>query len=138
MSKDDIVITMKVPPIAKYGGVVRDAVFGTALRSGLSMEDSEDVRLSVGEAFTNVVQYAYGGETNDQSVDIICKTTTDKLEVIVQDYGRGFTEDDKPESNKVGIGLGLTFIQSLMDEVEIDSELGRGTTICMAKRFLAQ
>ncbi|MFH1429613.1 MAG: ATP-binding protein [Candidatus Margulisiibacteriota bacterium] len=134
MQNIENVIKIEMPALAKYGGIVRDAVYGIALRSGLSIEDSEDIRLSVGEAFTNAVQYAYGGETAQEHIAIICNTYSDRLEVTVQDYGRGFTEDDKPHSNDVGIGLGITFIQSLMDEVTVNSELGKGTAIIMIKK----
>ncbi len=33
----------------------------------------------------------------------------------------------------MGLGLGLTFIKSLMDETTLSSELGKGTTIQMSK-----
>jgi len=133
MSNNQVVIDLKIPALAKYGGVVRDTVYSIALRAGLSVEDGEDIRLSVGEAFTNAIQYAYDGESYDKFVDVKCITDPDKLEIIITDYGRGFTEDDKPPSNKVGLGVGLTFIESLMDDVKIDSPLGIGTTIRMTK-----
>ena len=66
-------------------------------------------------------------------VDVKCAILEDCLEIIIEDHGRGFTEDDKPEANKVGIGLGLTFIESLMDNLEIDSVIGRGTKVIMKK-----
>ena len=133
MSEGIIEIKLQVPALAKLGGVVRDAVYGIALRSGISIEDSEDVKLSVGEAYTNAVQYAYDGEAIDKVVDVKCAILEDCLEIIIEDHGRGFTEDDKPEANKVGIGLGLTFIESLMDNLEIDSVIGRGTKVIMKK-----
>ncbi|MFA5927886.1 MAG: ATP-binding protein [Candidatus Margulisiibacteriota bacterium] len=135
MPNDNIVVSLKVPSLAKYGGIVRDAVYGVALRAGLSVEDSEDLRLAIGEAFTNAIQYSYEEERADKHVDIICNTANGQLEVIIKDYGRGFTEEDKPESNKVGIGLGITFMQSLMDDVRIESALGKGTSIYMIKKI---
>jgi stage II sporulation protein AB (anti-sigma F factor) len=134
---NDDVITIKVPALAKWGGVVRDAVYAIALRSGLTVEDSEDLRLSVGEAFNNAVQYAYGGESIANEVLTSCLVDENALEIILKDFGRGFTADDKPASNEVGIGLGLTFIESLMDETRIDSVPGKGTAIHMIKKLPA-
>lgn len=135
MSDHKIVIDLKVPALAKYGGVVRDTVYSIALRSGLTMEDCEDIRVAVGEAFTNALQYAYEGEAHSQFVDVKCITETDKFEIILKDYGRGFTSDNKPPSNDIGIGLGITFMQSLMDEVHIESSIGAGTNIRMVKNI---
>lgn len=134
MSEESIVIDLKVPALAKYGGVVRDTVYSIALRAGCTMEDCEDIRLAVGEAFTNALQYAYAGETHKQFVDVKCITEHNQFEIILKDYGRGFTNEDKPESNKVGLGLGITLMESMMDTVEIDSSLGAGTKIRMVKK----
>jgi len=135
MAGDSVIIKFNVPVLAKYGGIVRDAVYGIALRAGLPVEDCEDVRLASGEAFTNAVQYAYGGETSAQFVEVTTHTQETQLEVIIQDQGRGFTEEDKPQANDVGLGLGITFMQSLMDDVRIDSELGKGTTVKLTKNI---
>ena len=71
----------------------------------------------------------------------------DKLEIIVKDYGKGFEVEtlertpieerklDEIDENVPRLGLGITFIKSLMDETNITSQLGGGTTIQMAKHI---
>jgi anti-sigma regulatory factor (Ser/Thr protein kinase) len=63
------------------------------------------------------------------------------LEIVIQDSGKGFdiailgTEEQKTRSReKMGLGLGLTFIKSLMDSTDFKSVQGKGTTIKMSKR----
>ncbi len=67
----------------------------------------------------------------------------EKLTIIVRDMGVGFdpvfvqqyikrSDAERPESVKAG----LSIITQLMDEVEIDSDIGRGTQVRMTKRLL--
>jgi serine/threonine-protein kinase RsbW len=129
-----VVIELRVPAIAKYGSLVRDLAFGVTLREGFSLEDGEDVRLSVGEAFTNAIQYAYGGETLEKNVEVICQHSAEGLELSIRDFGCGFTEENHPPSNSVGLGMGITFMKSLMDEVKINSMIGYGTEVLLVKK----
>lgn len=135
-------MTMKIPCSAEFVGVVRLAISGAALRMNYSIEEIEDIKISVSEACTNVIQHAYGDHPNINTdvIDITVNMYATKLEIIIQDYGKGFdasilgTEEQKIKSHeKMGLGLGLTFIKSLMDETTLSSELGKGTTIQMSK-----
>ena len=59
----------------------------------------------------------------------------------VKDYGQGFDlsiigtpEQREKSKEKMGLGLGLTFIKSLMDNANFESVEGQGTTIQMSKK----
>ena len=142
MSNQPLKMTMKIPCSAEFVGIVRLAISGAASRMNYSIEEIEDIKISVSEACTNAIQHAYGDHPNTEtdSIDINVNMYDTKLEIIIQDYGKGFdtsllgTEEQKRKSHeKMGLGLGLTFIKSLMDETTLSSELGKGTTLRIAK-----
>ena len=136
-------ISLKIPAEAEFVGVVRLAVSGVAARMNFSIEEIEDIKVSISEACTNVIQHAYGdeGAPDQRIIDIKMVIENDELEIVVQDYGQGFdlsilgTSEQKEKSKeKLGLGLGLTFIESLMDDTHFQSKLGEGTTIQMKKQ----
>ena len=111
-----------------------------------SIEEIEDIKIAVSEACTNSVQYAFDQPENER-VFISFNLFKNKLEIIVKDNGKGF-ETTKLEKNPIEereledideniprLGLGITFIKSLMDETTVTSEPGKGTTIQMAKHI---
>ena len=132
--------------MSDYVGVVRLAVSGLATRMNFSIEEIEDIKIAVSEACTNSVQYAYD-EPEKERVFISFNLFKDKLEIIIKDTGKGFETDalermpieerslDEIDENVPRLGLGITFIKSLMDETKITSEPGNGTIIQMAKHI---
>ena len=119
---------------------------GLATRMNFSIEEIEDIKIAVSEACTNSVQYAFDQPENER-VFISFNLFKDKLEIIIKDNGKGF-EVDKLEKIPIEerrledidesvprLGLGITFIKSLMDETKILSEPGKGTTVQMAKHI---
>ncbi len=134
-------VEIKIPCQSEFVGVVRLAVSGIASRMNFSVEDIEDIKIAVSEACTNCVQHAFPNQA-DGSVLIECRMTKEALIIDVIDSGKGFdpktvkSEKLKSPSNdpdRVGLGLGLTFIKSLMDKAEFISAPGKGTTIRMTK-----
>ena len=85
---------------------------------------------AVSELATNLYRYAKGGE-------IILKTVLRDhergIEVISQDKGPGIEDvcDAMRDhwSSAGSLGLGLPSVKRIMDEFEIESERGRGTTV---------
>ncbi len=134
-------IEMKIPALSDYVGVVRLAVSGIGTRLNFSIEEIEDLKIAVSEACTNAVQYAYTKEDVDPSIWINCYINDTQLKIEIKDTGKGFdpdnikprTNDDLIDEDKSNLGLGITFIKSLMDEVEFKSSIGEGTTVTMIK-----
>ena len=139
-------VEFSIPCMSDYVGVVRLAVSGLATRMNFSIEEIEDIKIAVSEACTNSVQYAFDKPENER-VFISFNLFKDKLEIIVKDNGRGFKTNqleripiderqlEDIDENIPRLGLGITFIKSLMDETKISSEPGKGTTIQMAKHI---
>ena len=139
-------VEFSIPCMSDYVGVVRLAVSGLATRMNFSIEEIEDIKIAVSEACTNSVQYAFD-DPSEQRVFVTFNLFKDKLEIIVKDHGKGFEVEsleripieerklNEIDENVPRLGLGITFIKSLMDETNITSQLGGGTTIQMAKHI---
>ena len=136
---ESINVELVIPCLSEFVGIARLSVSGIASRMNFSVEDIEDIKIAVSEACTNSVQYAYEKPENEK-IYITSTLYDDRLEIIVADNGKGF-DVNSIDSNKtieiipdkLGLGLGITFIKSLMDEAYIESGSDKGTTIKMVK-----
>jgi anti-sigma regulatory factor (Ser/Thr protein kinase) len=102
---------------------LREFVGQQAETCGLDEKASYAVQLAVDEAFTNIIEHAYGGEC-DKTIECICQCTPDCLVVTLVDCGNPFNPNDIPEPDLVSDledrqvgGLGLYFMRQMMDEV---------------------
>ena len=140
-------LVLTVPGIPKYVSTVRLAVSSVASHAGLDIEAIEDIRVAVSEACNNIIEHA-GIEGSDYQV--ICDTYEDRIDITVVDEGVGYDSSapeagsaGKPSGNAAdksagspsgtGLGLGIVIMRTLMDEVEMQSEPGSGTSIRMTK-----
>ena len=103
--------------------LVREFVGLAAEQCGMEEKTIYQVQLAVDEAFTNIVEHAYGGES-DALVECTCQIEEEGLTVILHDCGRAFDPTKVPEPDleapleerDVG-GLGIYFMRRLMDDV---------------------
>lgn len=127
------VLKFFVPGKPEYVSTVRMMISSLANAAGFDVEAIEDMKVAVSEACTNVVCH---GLTAADSYEVFCEVADEKLRITVRDTGEGCDMEryQCPDLNcpKEG-GLGLFIIRALMDEVIIDSELGKGTQIQMVK-----
>ena len=127
-------LKMNVPGRPEYVGTVRIAIAHAASRAGFDIEAIEDIKVAVSEACTNIVCHAH--DNSDSSYDVTMDLEETKITISIHDSGSGFGLDDyvEPDPGEVkGSGLGIFIIRALMDEVDIQSELGAGTDIRMTK-----
>lgn len=102
---------------------VRDFVGEQAEEFGLDDSAVYAVQLAVDEAFSNIVEHAFGGECEEE-VECTCQFSPDGLIITLLDCGEPFNplEVAPPdlasnlEDRQVG-GLGLYFMRRLMDEI---------------------
>lgn len=129
---------LMVPGKPEYVGAVRLAVSSLANNVGFDIEAIEDIKVAVSEACTNIVRHGHSDLNNDTNVEyqVSCEIFEDKLSISVDDNGAGYDMNNykEPElpSEEAG-GLGIFIIRALMDEVEVESEVGEGTHIKMIK-----
>ncbi len=106
-----------------------------AMELGFSGADLTLVAASISEVARNIVEHANGfGEILMRPV---CLEGRKGLQIIAQDEGPGIADVSLAMqygySTRRGLGVGLPGAKWLMDDFEIISELGRGTTVTMTK-----
>jgi len=138
--ENPIQVNLEIPCLSEFVGIVRLTISGIATRMNFSVEDIEDIKIAVSEACTNSVQYAHHESSGKNKIFVTSILHENKLEIIIEDKGKGFDIkllDNAPKTevvkDKLGLGLGLTFVKSLMDEAYIDSVIGKGTIVRMIK-----
>ena len=132
-------VELSIPSDARWLTVVRLAVSGVAARCGASYEDVDDIKVAVSEACTNAIDHAFRDAECAGVISVSCYAGEGDIRIEVRDQGCGFdpeTADTVDDANpdKQG-GLGLFLIRKLMDETQVVSSPGGGTTVVMVKRF---
>lgn len=105
-----------------------------ALELGFSLGDATVVSAAISEIARNILDYTLGGEID---VRVVERNGRRGLQIIGSDQGPGIA--DIPQALEDGystsgsLGLGLPGARRLMDEFELQSEVGKGTTVTMRK-----
>lgn len=101
---------------------------------GFPATDLAVVATAISELARNIVRYASRGEITVRVVDDNGKRG---VEVIATDDGPGIPDlalaMQDGFSTSGSLGLGLPGVRRLMDDFEIDSEVGKGTTVTARK-----
>lgn len=122
-----------------------------------TMEELSDIKTAVSEAVTNAIIHGYEnfygyGKHGDKrpsysvihpgKVRLYCKLERGILHIEIEDRGKGIENVDrameplfttKPELERSG--MGFAFMEAFMDDLEVESQVGRGTLIRMKKKL---
>jgi serine/threonine-protein kinase RsbT len=102
--------------------------------AGFSVGDQTVIAAAISEIARNILMYARRGTV---TLSVERNGDRDGLIVVAQDQGPGITDIPRAMqdgfSTSGGLGLGLPGARRLMDEFEVESEPGRGTTVTMKK-----
>lgn len=117
--------------------VARIAVATFAATADFTVPDIEEIKVAVSEAVSNAVLHAYPEGEGD--VTLSAAIDDDELVIEVEDQGIGIP--DLAKAKEPGfttvpehMGLGLSFMESFMDAVSLESTVGNGTRVRMVKR----
>jgi serine/threonine-protein kinase RsbW len=97
-----------------------------AREMGFSEDRIQDLKTAVAEACLNAIEHGHQGD-EDVTVGVTLKIDESRLEVAVQDKGRGPGDIPKPDikSKVEGLddtrGWGVFLIEQLMDEVKFET-----------------
>lgn len=101
---------------------------------GFGVIDQARIATAISELARNIVLYTEGGEI---LIEIIEENDRSGIQVTSQDQGPGIADIElvmqDGYSTQRGLGMGLPGTRRLMDEFEIESELGVGTTVRVRK-----
>jgi serine/threonine-protein kinase RsbT len=105
-----------------------------ASQAGFSHSNLTIIATAISEVARNIVEYAKEGEV---IITLINDASKKGVEIIAADQGPGIADvstvmRDGYSTGK-GLGIGLPGARRLMDEFEIASEIGKGTTVTMKK-----
>ena len=105
-----------------------------------TLEETQDVKTAVSEAVTNCIVHGYEGEEGKVYMDLSLKDN--EVTIKIKDDGVGIDNihrameplfTTKPELERSG--MGFAFMEAFMDEVEVHSAPGKGTTVTMKKKI---
>lgn len=119
-----------------------------------TLEELADIKTAVSEAVTNAIIHGYENLQNYKTlkgrqavyhggkVSVRCVLDEDTLHIEVRDQGKGISNVEqameplfttKPELERSG--MGFAFMEAFMDDLEVESEPGKGTTVRMKKKI---
>ena len=118
----------------------RVAVAAFCTRLDPTPEEITDIKTAVSEAVTNCIVHGYEGGKGKIYINV--NITGNTAEVIVKDNGIGIENIEKameplyttkPEQERSG--MGFSFMEAFMDELEVSSARNKGTTVIMRKKI---
>lgn len=131
---------LEFPSKSQNESFARVVVAAFASQLDPTIEELSDVKTAVSEAVTNAIIHGYEG--GNGNVVINCKIEGNKLFIEITDNGNGIEDigmarqplyTSKPELERSG--MGFTVMETFMDSLEVESEIGTGTRVKMMKEF---
>lgn len=105
-----------------------------ATQAGFSICDSTLITTAISEMTRNILEYASHGEI---TISLLKNGSKQGVRIVATDQGPGIADISQVMqdgySSRKGMGIGLPGTKRLMDEFEITSKIGKGTTITMKK-----
>lgn len=118
----------------------RTVVAAYITRLDPTLEELADVKTAVSEAVTNSIIHGYNGSSGE--IEIQCRIEGKDVYIEVVDQGVGISDIEKameplyttkPEWERSG--MGFAFMEAFMDELEVLSEVGKGTRVKLKKQI---
>ncbi len=134
------IMRMELESLSENEEFARVAVAMFMSRMDPTMEEIDDVKTAVSEAVTNGVIHGYQGKAGIIYIEVAIEGR--ELTVTVRDRGVGiqdvkkamepmYTTDVTGERS----GMGFSFMEAFMDQVEVLSTPGEGTWVTMKKQI---
>jgi anti-sigma regulatory factor (Ser/Thr protein kinase) len=129
-------VTLSVPSDPRYLRIVRDFLASLLNDLGFDARDRMSIVLAVNEAYANVIQHCYRGDTT-QRVDLTLLIMPQMITIEMRDYGGKIDltciEPRSLDEVRPG-GIGTHLMRAIMDEVTYDVSSVTGTVLRMSKR----
>lgn len=105
-----------------------------------TLEEVEDVKTAVSEAVTNAEIHGYQGGPGIIQMEVEIEGRN--LVIRIRDAGVGIRDVERAmqpmyTTDKTGerSGMGFSFMEAFMDEVDVESEPNQGTVVVMKKKI---
>lgn len=129
--------------------LARMAVAAFVADKNPTLEEISDIKTAVSEAVTNAIIHGYENENKSthklgdlQKVRLHCSFQGKLLVIEVEDKGVGISDVEQAmeplfttKPDKERSGMGFSFMEAFMDELEVESVPGEGTLVRMQKEI---
>ena len=137
---------MQVKFLSKLENVTlaRTLAVGFLVDLNLTLNTMNEIKTVISEAVTNSIIHGYLGHEN-KIVELRMSYDDLSIQIEIIDEGVGIEDIEKAKeplfSSKLEeerAGLGFTIMEVFTDSLEVKSELNKGTTISMIKKYYEQ
>lgn len=117
----------------------RMTIAALASQKEVTLNDLEEIKVATSEAVSNSIIHGYQNRTNGVVI-VIGTLYEDTLQIEIIDKGIGIVNINEAmqpafSTDPERMGLGFVFMQSFMDEVEVESQVNQGTRVKLLKRL---
>jgi len=138
--KTDNEMELVFDAVSANESLARVAVAAFVTEKNPTLEELSDVKTAVSEAVTNAIIHGYGKMKG--KIRLRCRWEDKLLLMEIEDKGVGIEDvqqameplfTTKPDEDRSG--MGFSFMEAFMDELEVESTPGEGTLIRMQKEI---
>ncbi|MBQ3125067.1 MAG: anti-sigma F factor [Clostridia bacterium] len=131
---------LKIPSKSENERFARTVCAAFLLEVDPTIEEMSEIKTAVSEAVTNAIIHGYN--SGEGEVVITGELSDRTVTYTIKDSGCGIPDIEKareplytgkPETERSGMGFSI--MEAFMDELVVESEPGKGTTITMIKRL---
>ena len=133
------IMEVKFSAKSENESLARVIVASFAAKLDPTLDELADIKTAVSEAVTNSIIHGYD-EDDSKFVYLRCEINDRTIKVVVEDRGNGIEDvtfsmqpmyTSKPELERAG--MGFSFMESFMDQLDVISIKGEGTKVVMTK-----
>ena len=136
-SASNNVVSFTIPSNPKYLALVRRVVsWYCRAYAGFSSQDTHGITLAVDEACSNIIKYSYEGNPDNIIVIRLLLESGNNLKIFIRDYGKCPKIANIKSRDLMDVrpgGLGVHFINTVMDSIVYDTSFNEGCMLIMSK-----
>ena len=134
-------LKMSFDSLSENVGIARITAAAFSSQVDFTLSDIEEIKVAISEAVSNAVIHGYAQTSG--TIEMVMSLYENYIEYVVTDQGQGIADINlarQPAYSSMPerMGLGFVFMESFMDELEVKSAVGSGTTVRMIKKFDAK
>lgn len=134
-------VLIKFPSRSSNEAFARAVTATFAAQLDPTLDELGDIKTAVSEAVTNCIVHAYPDRIGVVTLRLRI-LEGGILDIVVKDTGRGIADIEQARQpmfttgGEERSGMGLTIMESFMNELKLRSTPGKGTTVHMKKRIV--
>ncbi|NLV15699.1 MAG: anti-sigma F factor [Syntrophomonadaceae bacterium] len=134
-------IKIEFPSRPENISFARTCAAAFAAQLDCTLEEIEEVKLVISEAISNSIIHGYDNQPDGVIILEMKLLPEKKIELMIEDYGCGIADVNQAMEPRYSsivnrMGLGFVFMKSFTEDLQVTSEVDRGTKVRMIKTFL--